>query len=146
MRFRLLVLPFVAAGLILPSASAAAASSGATVSVRSTRYGRILVDGRGHALYAFTRDALVADARATGHARLHGRRSSCEGMRPRGRSARTSLIRAIRRSDGSRPVTYAGRPLYFYAGDKKPGQVLCQNVSEFGGLWLVIRASGQLVR
>ena len=42
-------------------------------------------------------------------------------------------------------ATYAGRPLYFYVGDRRPGQVLCQNVVEFGGRWLVLRASGQLV-
>jgi hypothetical protein len=43
-------------------------------------------------------------------------------------------------------VTYAGRPLYYYVGDKRAGQVLCQNVPEFGGTWLVLRASGRLVR
>jgi predicted lipoprotein with Yx(FWY)xxD motif len=42
-------------------------------------------------------------------------------------------------------VTYAGRPLYYYVGDKKPGQVLCQNVNEYGGLWLVMRPSGRPV-
>jgi predicted lipoprotein with Yx(FWY)xxD motif len=39
-----------------------------------------------------------------------------------------------------------GRPLYYYIGDKNPGQVLCQNVDEFGGTWLVLRQNGQLVR
>jgi predicted lipoprotein with Yx(FWY)xxD motif len=52
----------------------------------------------------------------------------------------------IRRRDGSRQATYAGRPLYYYVRDRKPGQILCQNVSEFGGLWLVVRPSGTVVR
>jgi predicted lipoprotein with Yx(FWY)xxD motif len=43
-------------------------------------------------------------------------------------------------------ATYAGRPLYYYVGDRKPGQILCQNVVEFGGRWLLLRASGDLVR
>jgi predicted lipoprotein with Yx(FWY)xxD motif len=43
-------------------------------------------------------------------------------------------------------VTYAGKPLYYYVGDRKPGQVLCQNVPEFGGTWRVVRADGTLVR
>jgi predicted lipoprotein with Yx(FWY)xxD motif len=43
-------------------------------------------------------------------------------------------------------VTYAGRPLYFYVGDTKPGQILCQNVAEFGGTWRVVRPSGKLAR
>jgi hypothetical protein len=42
-------------------------------------------------------------------------------------------------------VTYAGRPLYYYVGDGRL-QVRCQNVDEFGGLWLVLRGSGRLVR
>jgi predicted lipoprotein with Yx(FWY)xxD motif len=57
-----------------------------------------------------------------------------------------SLLGTSRRRDGRLQVTYNGRPLYFYVGDKKPGQVLCQNVDEFGGTWLVVRPSGRLVR
>jgi hypothetical protein len=43
-------------------------------------------------------------------------------------------------------VTYAGKPLYYYVGDKGPFQLLCQNVAEFGGRWLVVRPSGATVR
>jgi predicted lipoprotein with Yx(FWY)xxD motif len=52
----------------------------------------------------------------------------------------------IPRGGGRLQLTYAGHPVYYYVGDRKPGQILCQNVSEFGGLWLVIRADGTLVR
>ena len=37
-------------------------------------------------------------------------------------------------------------PLYYYVGDRRPRQILCQNVSEFGGVWLVVRPNGTLVR
>ena len=57
-----------------------------------------------------------------------------------------SLLGTILRSDGRRQATYAGKPLYYYVGDRKPLQVLCQNVREFGGLWLVVRPNGTLVR
>jgi len=56
------------------------------------------------------------------------------------------LVGTTRRADGSLQVTYAGRPLYYYVGDRRPGQILCQNVPEFGGLWLVLRGDGSLVR
>ena len=115
------------------------------ITVRGSDYGRILFDGRGFALYAFTRD--------------HPRHSACVGpcakawppfivtARPRaGQGARASLVGTIRRSDGSLQATYAGKPLYRYVGDRKPLQVLCQNVREFGGLWLVVRPNGTLVR
>ena len=63
-----------------------------------------------------------------------------------GSRARSSLLGTTRRGDGSVQVTYAGRPLYYYVGDRKPGQILCQNVEEYGGLWLVVRGNGKLVR
>jgi Secreted repeat of unknown function len=43
-------------------------------------------------------------------------------------------------------VTYKGWPLYHYVGDTGPGVVRCQNVRVFGGLWLVVRPNGSLVR
>jgi predicted lipoprotein with Yx(FWY)xxD motif len=122
------------------------AQASATLTARSTKYGRILSDGRGRALYAFTRDR-------------RGGRSQCYGACAKawpvyfatarllaGKGVRQSLIGTTRRRDGRRQVTYNGRPLYYYVGDKSPGQVLCQNVDEFGGTWLVLRPSGQLVR
>ena len=56
------------------------------------------------------------------------------------------LIGTTRRADGKLQVTYRGRPLYYYVGDRKPREVRCQNVSEFGGVWLVVRPNGQLVK
>ena len=122
------------------------AQASATLGVRTTRYGRILVDGRGRALYAFTRD------RRGGPSRCYGACASAwpvyfaSGRLVAGKGVKRSLMGTTRRRDGRRQVTYNGRPLYYYVGDKKPGQVLCQNVDEFGGTWLVVRPSGQLVR
>ena len=55
-------------------------------------------------------------------------------------------VGTTKRADGRLQVTYRGRPLYYYVGDRNPRQILCQNVSEYGGLWLVVRADGTLVR
>jgi len=41
-------------------------------------------------------------------------------------------------------VTYAGHPLYYYRSDR-PGQILCQNVEEFGGTWLVVSPRGTAI-
>ena len=56
------------------------------------------------------------------------------------------LLGTTKRRDGALQLTYAGRPVYYHVGDRKPGQILCQNVVEFGGRWLVVRAGGALVR
>jgi predicted lipoprotein with Yx(FWY)xxD motif len=139
---RVAVLAVVFCSLFATSTMAARPDA---IGVRSTAYGRILVDGGGYALYAFTKDG-------RGASRCY---SACAQAwpplivprRPRAtRGARTSLIGVTRRSDGRLQATYRGRPLYHYVGDRRPGQVLCQNVVEFGGRWLVLRASGQLVR
>ena len=54
---------------------------------------------------------------------------------------RQSLLGTIRRRDGSRQVTYKGQPLYFYVDDPR-GQVLCNDVAEFGGTWYALNSQG----
>jgi predicted lipoprotein with Yx(FWY)xxD motif len=46
----------------------------------------------------------------------------------------------IRRPEGTRQVTFNGRALYLYTGDKKPGDTNCQ--AQEG--WYVIKTSGRL--
>jgi predicted lipoprotein with Yx(FWY)xxD motif len=142
----LLVLLLLAGAAVAASASyAGSAESRAALAVRSSTFGRILFDGRSRALYAFTRDPRG--------------RSACSGAcaaawppflvrsRPDARTGISSrLVGTTRRADGKLQVTYAGRPLYYYVGDRKPREVRCQNVSEFGGVWLVVRPNGQLVK
>jgi predicted lipoprotein with Yx(FWY)xxD motif len=146
MRTKLVLLAALAlAASAVAVASAAGESPRSTVTVRSSQYGRILFDGRGFALYAFTRDprsrsvCRAACATAWPPYLVNGRARSTTGVK-------SSLLGTTKRADGKTQVTYAGRPLYYYIGDRKPGQVLCQNVNEFGGIWLVVRANGKLVR
>jgi predicted lipoprotein with Yx(FWY)xxD motif len=135
--------------LLLPSAAAGQtdAQGRATLIVRDSKYGRVLFDGRGFALYAFTRD------RRGGPSRCYG---ACAAAWPvyygksalrAGKGVKQSLLGTVRRKDGRRQVTYNGWPLYYYVGERgRPGVILCQNVNEFGGLWLVVRPGGRLVR
>jgi predicted lipoprotein with Yx(FWY)xxD motif len=138
-------LMIIAALAVSGSALAATTETGPTIAVRSSAYGQILFDGHGRALYAFTRDRGIRSACAGACATrwppfiVRGRPRAEAGVGGR-------LIGTTRRPDGRLQATYAGRPLYFYVGDRQPGQVLCQNVTEFGGVWLVLRASGRLVR
>jgi predicted lipoprotein with Yx(FWY)xxD motif len=131
----------------VPAGALAATSSGSatgTLTVRTSDYGKILFDGRGFALYAFTRDrgqSACAGACATAWPPF-----VVKGGIRAGTGVKASLLGTVRRANGARQVTYAGRPLYYYVGDRRPDQVLCQNVREFGGLWLVVRPNGRLVR
>ena len=134
----------VACVMLLVVSSATAAQPRASVAVEHSRFGEILFDGRGFVLYAFTRDPRGKSvcsgpcARAwppyVVRSRLHA-----------GAGVARNRLATTRRRDGSLQLTYAGRPLYYYVGDRRPGQILCQSVSEFGGVWRVVRASGRLV-
>ncbi len=73
------LISIVTAAVLGPNAMSSQRADRGTVTAHSSRFGQILFDGRGFALYGFTRD-------------------------------------------------------------------LCQNVFEFGGLWLVVRPTGTLVR
>jgi predicted lipoprotein with Yx(FWY)xxD motif len=132
------------AGTILASASAAP-DARPTVTVRPSAYGRILFDGRGHALYAFTRDR-SRKSRCSGACAAAWPPYILRGKLVAGPGTKRALLGRTRRADGSTQVTYAGRPLYYYVGDRKAGEVRCQNVFEYGGLWLVVRGTGRLVR
>ena len=63
-----------------------------------------------------------------------------------GVGVRSALLGTTHRRDGSLQVTYAGHPRHYSTGDTSPGLITCQNVSEFGGLWLVVTPSGAAVR
>jgi predicted lipoprotein with Yx(FWY)xxD motif len=125
--------------------AAPAKSKGPKLEITDSDYGRILANGRGRALYLFTADK--------------GKASTCAGdcatawppyivkRNPvAGQGVRHGLIGTTRRDDGRLQATYAGHPVYFYVGDNEPGEVLCQAVNEFGGIWYVVRASGKAVR
>src|SRR5687767_4469424 len=103
----------------------------ATVKVAESRFGRMLVDGRGFSLYLFTRDR-------RGSSRCYGDCAKAwpplltSGAPRAGSGARKRLLGTTTRRSGKRQVTYRGHPLYYYVGETRPGQVLCQDVVEFG--------------
>jgi hypothetical protein len=51
----------------------------------------------------------------------------------------------ITRSDGTKQVTYAGHPLYYFAGDSAAGQTNGEGSHGFGAPWYVVAPSGQQV-
>jgi predicted lipoprotein with Yx(FWY)xxD motif len=113
--------------------------------VRNTRYGSVLFDGRDRVLYGFTRDRRGGASRCYGACAAAWPGYFSKGKVRALRGVKQSLIGTVRRRNGRLQVTYNGRPLYFYAHEG-PREVTCQNVSEFGGLWLVVRPNGKLVR
>jgi predicted lipoprotein with Yx(FWY)xxD motif len=142
----LILLSAAVAGLAVASAPMAAQQAKPTLTAKASRFGKVLFDGRGFVLYAFTKDRRGGPSRCSGACAKAWPPYIARGALRAGPGVKASLLKTVRRANGTRQVTYAGWPLYFYVGDRQPGQILCQNVSEFGGLWLVQRPSGNLVR
>jgi predicted lipoprotein with Yx(FWY)xxD motif len=121
--------------------SASQQPAGTMIIAAKSNYGTILYDASGQAIYLF--DAEDSDkpkcsgecAKAWPPVLTRGPGRSSGAVRPK-------LLGTTPRSDGGTQITYAGHPLYFYAHEGKY-QVLCHNIQEFGGTWLVVQPDGK---
>jgi predicted lipoprotein with Yx(FWY)xxD motif len=116
---------------------------GAIVKVVDSDYGRVIADRKGEAFYLFDREG-AGKSECYGDCATAWPPLLTKGSPRAGNGAKQKLLGTTRRRDGRVQVTYAGHPLYYYKDDT-PGNILCQNVDEFGGLWLVVKPSGEPV-
>jgi predicted lipoprotein with Yx(FWY)xxD motif len=65
-----------------------------------------------------------------------------QGQAGRRQGRRRLAARTTKRRNGSKQVTYDGHPLYYYEHDDEAGEILCHDVNEFGGRWLVVQPDG----
>ena len=120
-----------------------AKAPGTKVVVADSQFGPILFDAEKQAIYLFDREA-------SDQSECYGACADAwppvltDGEPEPGAGTDAKLLGTTERDDGSTQVTYAGHPLYYYAHEG-PGQVLCHNVDEFGGLWLVVEPGGDAV-
>jgi predicted lipoprotein with Yx(FWY)xxD motif len=118
-----------------------ATPAGTTITVGDSQFGSMLFDSRKQAIYVFENDR-------RGKTVCYGACAEAwppvltDGEPRAGEGARGSLLGTVERRDGSLQVTYAGRPLYFYAHEG-PGEVRCHNVDLNGGLWWVVGPDGR---
>ena len=130
-----------------PAATSATSSArpASVVATKTTSLGTFLVDSKGRALYLWDAD--------------HGSMSTCSGAcaqawpplttagTPKaGGKVKASLLGTTTRSDGSREVTYAGHPLYYFEGDSAPGQATGQGSDGFGAPWWVVSPAGKAIQ
>jgi predicted lipoprotein with Yx(FWY)xxD motif len=127
-------------GMAAEPQAAAKPPRGPLVKLRDSQFGPVLFAGRDRALYLFTRDpknktrCYGACAAAWPPLFAKGRPRAASGVD-------ASLLGTIKRRDGRRQVTYKGQALYFYVADPR-GEVLCNDVVEFGGTWYAVDAKG----
>lgn len=118
-------------------------ASGGTVKVVASKYGKVLAAGNGMTLYRYTPDKKGVSVCSGACAKywppllVKGTAKATAGP-----GASAGLLGTIKRGN-AKQVTYAGFPLYFYAGDSKPGDVKGQG---FQKIWYVVSAKGALVK
>jgi len=112
-----------------------------TVKAVSSPLGTILVDQDGKTLYLFEADSM--------------NKSNCSGgclslwpaVMANGKTTAGSGVSAgmIGTATGSSQVTYAGHPLYWFAGDTAPGDTNGEGLTDFGGAWYAVSPAGKAV-
>ncbi len=118
--------------------------AGTEIAAADSQFGQIIFDSEQQAIYLFDKET-SSTSECYGACAEAWPPVLTDGEPQAGTGADAKLLGTTERDDGSTQVTYAGHPLYYYVDDP-PGQVLCQNVEEFGGLWLVVEPSGEAVR
>lgn len=122
---------------------AARSGRAATVQLRHTSLGKILVNSSGRTLYEFTRDRRNKNSCAA----ISGCSAVWPALKASGRPTAGSGVKAsLLSTTSSHQVTYAGHPLYTYSGDSGPGKTSYVGVKQFGGTWYAINASGGTVK
>ncbi len=137
--------PVVSATTHGAATSDAPKQRGPKLKVIGSDYGRILADSRGRALYLFTSDR-GQGSRCSGDCATAWPPYIVKSAPAAVAGAKPGLAGTTRRGDGKLQATYAGHPLYYYEGDRSPGEVNCQAAVEFGGYWYVLRSNGKAVK
>jgi predicted lipoprotein with Yx(FWY)xxD motif len=130
-------------------AGASHATSTVIVKTRKVKGKVVLVNAKGHTLYAFLKDRRkrVTCTKANSCSSFWPplKQSGMHKASARG-AAKASLIGSDRNPDGGRSVTYSKWPLYTYTGDSGAGTASGEGKNLNGGLWYVISPSGRLIK
>jgi predicted lipoprotein with Yx(FWY)xxD motif len=115
------------------------------VGTKTSSLGTFLVDAKGRALYLWDADHGPMSA-CTGDCATDWPPLTTTGTPTASGQAKSSLLGTTKRADGSREVTYAGHPLYYFAGDSAPGQTSGQGSDSFGSPWWVVSPGGKAIQ
>jgi len=116
-------------------------TGGNSIQSQNGPFGTMLVDANGKTLYIFLKDTQGANASACS--------ALCADNWPAltaasaGEGVDASLLGSFQRADGSTQVTFNGWPLYYFAGDRNPGDTNGQGLS---GNWYVVSPAGEAIR
>ncbi|MDA8048533.1 MAG: hypothetical protein M0002_00710 [Rhodospirillales bacterium] len=126
---------------VLFAAGAVALAAGEKLVTQSKGpYGAYVSADNGRAVYMFTADH-------NGMSACHG---ACTQVWPpvmtkgapiAGPGVDSAELGTIGRKGGTQ-ITYAGKPLYYFVGDKGPGTTAGEGLAHFGGKWYLVTPTG----
>ena len=109
----------------------------ATLTMKTTKIGKVLTDSKGDTLYVYSKDMRGAASTCTMTCAkewpaVKGKPEAAMGVKFAG------SLGSVKDMDGTIQATYDGYPLYTYAGDMAPGDTAGNGA---GGVWHVITGS-----
>ena len=119
------------------SSPAVSATAAAKVGVKTMSVGgtTVLTSSKGLTLYSFAPDTSTKSV-------CNG---TCASQWPPVTTTTTAVkapFATIKRADGATQLTFHGRPMYTFIGDKSAGQANGNGLNAFGGLWHEAPANG----
>ena len=130
--------------LVTPVAGAPSPANGATITVvTKPGLGKILVGPTGMTLYAWTADTAGVSTCTGQCAQTWPPLSVASGASPVLGTGIQGTLSQIKRPDGTLQVALNGIPLYYFAGDKAPGDTKGQGIA---GKWYVVGPRANLMK
>ena len=122
---------------ILLSGAAYAAGEPMIQSETKAPFGADLADGSGRSVYLFTADK-GSVSNCYGACAAAWPPVLASGNEAAGPGVTAGTLGTTPRRDGTRQLTYDGRPLYYFAGDQAAGSTAGQDIHHFGGEWYLV--------
>ena len=120
----------------------AAADSSSAVTVKAAN--GMLADAQGRTLYLWEADQGDESA-CDGPCAQAWPPLTTDGKPAAGDGAKGDLLGTSQRADGTLGVTYAGHPLYYFAGDQAAGQANGKGSDGFGAKWWPVSPDGAAI-
>jgi predicted lipoprotein with Yx(FWY)xxD motif len=127
------------------SAPASGAATGAALTLKTMKgsAGIWLTDASGRTLYLYTADKGTTSTCYNACATQWPPLTTTGAVTVTGQFTAQKYVGTTTRTDGSKQVTYGGHPLYYFIGDKAPGQTAGQAVA---GVWFLIGPVGNVMK
>lgn len=125
-----------------PGATTAAAAD-VELKTASSTAGQIVVDGEGKSVYFFTKDVKDSGTSACKDACVAAWpavTTTTDAPKVEGVTGTTGTINT---ADGSKQITINGLPIYYFAQDKEPGDILGQGVMD---VWYLVNPAGDMIK